>query len=99
VTPGYFFAFFAFAAFLADALASEYVKHETSVLSNRAHTEKGFHVFIVLLDEQISRTSLGQGTLRAAIPRFAVAQVPSVVPAPPRSIASGGPWQASANCG
>jgi hypothetical protein len=50
----------------ADALASEYVKHETSVLSNRALTEEGFHFFIVLLDEQISRTSLGQGSLRAA---------------------------------
>jgi TIR domain len=49
-----------------NALNSDYVKHETSILSNRALTEDEFRFFIVLLDDQISRTSLGQGSLRAA---------------------------------
>ncbi len=52
--------------FDAASLKSDYVRHEVSVLSNRAHTENSFSFFVVMLDEKIVSDGIGKGSLRAA---------------------------------
>jgi hypothetical protein len=49
------------------ALASDYVRHEASVLGNRVFTEPdSFRLFVAILDPALSRTSLSDSPLRVA---------------------------------